>query len=153
MDRQTWMYNISRIEEDYIRGVNKFIFCAVEHQNKKEKEHGNKDLISCPCCLCGNLKNFSNIEIVRDHLFRHGFKRNYTTWFWHGEVIDSSGTSGKNYEDDGDSMTNNDEDNVGNDRIYEMIQDVEGQFIHQPYVLENLVSDSKKLLYHGCNNE
>ncbi|KAK1400939.1 hypothetical protein POM88_000544 [Heracleum sosnowskyi] len=154
MDRQIWMYNISRIEEDYIKGVQDFIFCALRHQSKKEKENGYKDLISCPCHLCGNLKFFDDIDIIKDHLFRYGFKRNYTTWIWHGEVMDSSGTSDshRNYGG-GDSVFNNDEDDMGNDRVDEMIQDVEDQFIHQPDILENLVRDSKKLLYPGCNSE
>ncbi|XP_074342221.1 uncharacterized protein LOC141679687 [Apium graveolens] len=153
MDRQTWMYKISHVDENYIKGVNEFISCALKHQDMKEKELGYKDLISCPCHICGNLKFFSDINIVEDHLFRNGFKRNYTKWIWHGEVVNSRGTSHKNYEDDGDSMTNNEEDDLVNDRVEEMIQDVEDQFIHQPDILENLVRDSKKLLYPGCNNE
>ncbi|XP_074356133.1 uncharacterized protein LOC141695821 [Apium graveolens] len=153
MDRQTWMYKISHVDENYIKGVNEFISCALKCQDMKEKELGYKDLISCPCHICGNLKFFSDINIVEDHLFRNGFKRNYTKWIWHGEVVDSRGTYHKNYEDDGDSMTNNEEDDLVNDRVEEMIQDVEDQFIHQPDILENLVRDSKKLLYPGCNNE
>ncbi|KAK1396701.1 hypothetical protein POM88_006564 [Heracleum sosnowskyi] len=119
MDRQIWMYNISRIEEDYIKGVQDFILCALRHQSKKEKENGYKDLISFPCHLCGNLNFFDDIDIIKDHLFRYGFKRNYTTWIWHGEVMDSSGTSDshRNYGG-GDSVFNNDEDDMGNDRGY-----------------------------------
>ncbi|KAK1351954.1 hypothetical protein POM88_053835 [Heracleum sosnowskyi] len=103
MDRQTWMYNISHVEEDYILGVNDFILCALKHQEKKEKELGYKDSIPCPCQICGNMKFFSNVSIVQDHLFRHGFKKNYTKWIWHGEAIDSGGTSGRNKENEGDS--------------------------------------------------
>ncbi|KAK1360527.1 hypothetical protein POM88_045001 [Heracleum sosnowskyi] len=139
MDRQTWMYNISHVEEDYILGVNDFILCALKHQEKKEKELGYKDSISCPCQICGNMKFFSNVSIVQDHLFRHGFKKNYTKWIWHGEAIDSGGTSGRNKENEGDSMTNNKEDEMGNDRVQEMIKDVEDQFIHQSDILENLM--------------
>ncbi|KAK1354790.1 hypothetical protein POM88_048046 [Heracleum sosnowskyi] len=103
MDRQTWMYNISHVEEDYILGVNDFILCALKHQEKKEKELGYKDSIPCPCQICGNMKFFSNVSIVQDHLFRHGFKKNYTKWIWHGEAIDSGGTSGRNKENEGDN--------------------------------------------------
>ncbi|KAK1368429.1 hypothetical protein POM88_034521 [Heracleum sosnowskyi] len=64
MDRQIWMYNISRIEEDYIKGVQDFILCALRHQSKKEKENGYKDLISCPCHLCGKRRILGIDDVV-----------------------------------------------------------------------------------------
>ncbi|KAL8107989.1 hypothetical protein AgCh_024417 [Apium graveolens] len=48
-------------------------------------------------------------------------------------------------------MPRNEEDDAENDRVEEMIQDVEEILVHQPEVLENLVDDSKKPLYHGFN--
>ncbi|KAK1383810.1 hypothetical protein POM88_021545 [Heracleum sosnowskyi] len=56
-------------------------------------------------------------------------------------------------------MANNDEDeedeevDVDIDRVEEMIHDVEDHFIHQPNIFNNLVEDSKKLLYPGCNDQ
>ncbi|KAL8131239.1 hypothetical protein AgCh_007239 [Apium graveolens] len=60
-------------------------------------------------------------------------------------------TSSKIYESYGDSMPRNEEDDAENDRVEEMIQDVEEIVVHQPEVLENLVDDSKNPRYHGCN--
>ncbi|KAL8147930.1 hypothetical protein AgCh_005309 [Apium graveolens] len=48
-------------------------------------------------------------------------------------------------------MPRNEEDDAENDRVEEIIQDVEEILVHQSEVLENLVDDSKKPLYHGCN--
>lgn len=42
MDRRTWMYTISHVEEDYIKGVKKFISCALKHQEKKRRKMGTK---------------------------------------------------------------------------------------------------------------
>ncbi|KAK1393806.1 hypothetical protein POM88_012862 [Heracleum sosnowskyi] len=50
-------------------------------------------------------------------------------------------------------MSTNKEDDAENDRMNEMIEDVEELLVHQPKILENLVDDSKKLLYPGCNDQ
>lgn len=153
MDRLTWMYKIPRVSHAYVNGVNEFIACAVENLKKKQIEHGKEDRITCPCRDCYNLKKYPNIDTVREHLFRRGFMEDYTKWIWHGEGIHTSKTetSSKIYESYGDSMPRNEEDDAENDRVEEMIQDVEEILVHQPEVLENLVDDSKKPLYHGCN--
>ncbi|XP_074356761.1 uncharacterized protein LOC141696532 [Apium graveolens] len=99
------------------------------------------------------LVQYPNIDTVREHFFRRGFMEDYTKWIWHGEGIHTSKneTSSKIYESFEDSMPRNEEDDAENDRVEEMIQDVEEILVHQPEVLENLVDDSKKHLYHGCN--
>ncbi|KAK1357649.1 hypothetical protein POM88_050905 [Heracleum sosnowskyi] len=91
----------------------------------------------------------------RDHLFRRGFMADYTKWIWHGEGIHSekSKTSDGNRGSIGESMPTNKEDDAENDRMSEMIEDVEELLVHQPKMLENLVDDSKKLLYPGCNDQ
>ncbi|KAL8107464.1 hypothetical protein AgCh_024030 [Apium graveolens] len=153
MDRLTWMYKIPRVSHAYVNGVNEFIACAVENLKKKQIKHGKEDMITCPCRDCYNLKKYPNIDTVREHLFHRGFMEDYTKWIWHGEGIHTSKTetSSKIYESYGDSMPRNEEDDAENDRVEEMIQDVEEILVHQPEVLENLVDDSKRPLYHGCN--
>ncbi|WOG83043.1 hypothetical protein DCAR_0102217 [Daucus carota subsp. sativus] len=80
---------------------------------------------------------------------------NYTKWIWHGEGIQSRRpvTVSRTYESYGDSMDTNNEDDVENDKVHEMIEDVEDLLMHQPEVLEHLVDDSKKLLYPGCSDQ
>ncbi|KAL8155839.1 hypothetical protein AgCh_001037 [Apium graveolens] len=153
MDRLTWMYKIPRVSHAYVNGVNEFIACAVENLKKKQIEHRKEDRITCPCHDCYNLKKYPNIDTVREHLFCRGFMEDYTKWIWHGEGIHTrkTETSSKIYESYGDSMPRNEEDDVENDRVEEMIQDVEEILVHQPEVLENLVDDYKRPLYHGCN--
>ncbi|XP_074321844.1 uncharacterized protein LOC141659024 [Apium graveolens] len=153
MDRLTWMYKIPRVSHAYVNGVNEFIACAVENLKMKQIEHGKEDKITYPCRDCYNLKKYPNIDTVRDHLFHRGFMEDYTKWIWHGEGIHTSKTetSSKIYESYGNSMPRNEEDDAENDKVEEMIQDVEEILVHQPEVLENLVDDSKRPLYHGCN--
>ncbi|KAK1371716.1 hypothetical protein POM88_037808 [Heracleum sosnowskyi] len=153
MDRHTWMYKISRVAREYIDGVENFIEFAEEFLKKKRMELGKEEMIMCPCRDCYNLKKYPSATTVRDHLFRRGFMNDYTKWIWHGEGIHSEKTkkSDHNYESNEDSIRTNKEDDAENDRVDEMIQDVEDLLMQQPKILENLVDDSKKLLYPGCN--
>ena len=41
----------------------------------------------CPSCVnCLNGKRLY-VELIREHLLCDGFFKNYTTWTWHGEVL------------------------------------------------------------------
>ncbi|XP_017225115.1 uncharacterized protein LOC108201331 [Daucus carota subsp. sativus] len=155
MDRATWMYKLPRVSHEYVSGVNEFISCAVENIKQKGTEQGKEEMITCPCRDCYNLKKYPDAETVRGHLFRRGFMENYTKWIWHGEGIQSRRpeTVSRTYESYGDSMDTNNEDDVENDKVHEMIEDVEDLLMHQPEVLEHLVDDSKKLLYPGCSDQ
>ncbi|KAL8099331.1 hypothetical protein AgCh_031838 [Apium graveolens] len=147
MDRRTWMYKISRATYEYISGVKHFIECA--------EKHAKGDMIMCPCYDCYNFKKFPTVDTVRDHLFRRGFMDDYTRWIWHGEGIHSRTTETytRNDESFGDGTPENKEDDVENDRVEEMIEDLEDFLNHQPKILESLVDGSKKLLYPGCNDQ
>ncbi|KAK1385831.1 hypothetical protein POM88_023566 [Heracleum sosnowskyi] len=103
MDRHTWMYKISRATQEYIDGVEKFIQCAEENL-KKKKEHGKEDRITCPCHDYYNLKKYSSVATIREHLFRRGFMAGYTKWIWHGEGIHSE----KTRTSDGNRRSNED---------------------------------------------
>ena len=150
MDRLTWMYKISRVAHEYVTGVNEFIACAVEYLKRKGEER-----ITCPCRDCYNLKKYPNVDTVREHLFRRGFMADYTKWIWHGEGIHSENTEtySGNHESNGDKMPSKEEDDAENDRVDEMIHDVEDILMHKTEVFENLVDDSKKPLYPGCNDQ
>ncbi|XP_074362364.1 uncharacterized protein LOC141702610 [Apium graveolens] len=110
--------------------------------------------MTCPCDDCFNLKKLPSAT-VREHLFRRGFMDGYTKWIWHGEGIHSKGTKTFDgyYESNRDNMRNNKEDDVGTDRVEEMIEDIEDILSHQPEILDNLVNGSKKLLYPGCSDQ
>ncbi|KAK1395347.1 hypothetical protein POM88_014403 [Heracleum sosnowskyi] len=151
MDRHTWMYEISRTTIKYVDGVKKFIICAMKDMKKNHKEEGKEKMILCPCHDCKIFKKYRSVDIVRDHLFRRGFKKGCVKWIWHGEGVHSSKTSGTKREREEDNTT--EEDDMGVDRLEEMIQDMEDHFMHQPDILNGLVDDSKNLLFPGCNDQ
>ncbi|KAK1359706.1 hypothetical protein POM88_044180 [Heracleum sosnowskyi] len=153
MDRHTWMYKISPATADYIKGVEDFITYAMLYVEKKHKEEGKEQMILCPCRNCNNFKKYRSVDTVRDHLFRRGFKEGYEKWIWHGEGLVSTRTSGTKRGREEDSMEKNDDEDMENDMVQEMIQDMEDHFMNQPDILNNLVDDSKKLLYHGCKDQ
>ncbi|XP_074328252.1 uncharacterized protein LOC141666154 [Apium graveolens] len=147
MDRRTWMYKLSGATHEYISCVKHFIEYA--------EKHAKGDMIMCPCYDCYNLKKFPTVDTVRDHLFRRGFMDDYTRWIWHGEGINSRTTETytRNDESFGDGKPENKEDDVENDRVEEMIEDLENFLKHHPKILESLVDYSKKLLYPRCNDQ
>ena len=36
---------------------------------------------------------FHTPQTIREHLFFYGFDQSYLTWYWHGEVAPSSGST------------------------------------------------------------
>ncbi|XP_056688175.1 uncharacterized protein [Spinacia oleracea] len=159
MDRN-WMYG-SRTTNQYILGVEEFIACAVAYQLKNGDES-----ILCPCSNCDCSRRFRNVDQIREHLVRRGFRLNYTRWIWHGESVNHGecninyGHSGSNFggdndihdDDNGsDDMDNDELDYVEDDEINEMMQDVEDYLNDQPSMYENLSSAASKPLYPGCS--
>jgi len=74
--------NESRINPAYEEGADQFL------QFDSERSRSDKDgKYFCPCinCLNGRRQMLDNIQ---DHLLCNGIKKNYTTWIWHGELID-----------------------------------------------------------------
>ncbi|XP_059281304.1 uncharacterized protein LOC132034998 [Lycium ferocissimum] len=45
----------------------------------------NEGVIRCPCSRCG-CKKYLKLEVVRVHLYSHGFKEKYYVWTDHGET-------------------------------------------------------------------
>ena len=77
MDRK-WIKTSKKGDQDYQNGLAEF-FRFVENNVK------NLNKVACPCCNCGNMR-FYNLEIVKLHLLKREFDRNYTLWFNHGEA-------------------------------------------------------------------
>ena len=82
-----------------------------------------------PCVDCKNEKQFSNIEAIRTHLLRRGFKPGYTCWAKHGEEETIHEGRVTDEDDDGeDDDTTAVEDTFVDtqDDLDQMLRDAEG---------------------------
>ena len=77
MDRE-WMYKTSRLEPAYLDQVTKFIAVAKRHRLSLKQEH-----TICPCKTYNNLIAHGD-DMVKSHLVRYGFVKDYTIWKIHG---------------------------------------------------------------------
>ena len=93
MDR-SWMYETSRLSDEYATGVEEFIRVAMEDMANK-----GSTLMSCPCRDCNNGKKFCNPNQVRNHLIRRGFKQGYKCWIWHGESFPTDVGTGTEHQE------------------------------------------------------
>ncbi|KAL9247458.1 hypothetical protein vseg_020889 [Gypsophila vaccaria] len=158
MDR-SWMYG--RRDFDYLRNLDEFISHAVEHQ----RLHGDDEQLICPCSVCKKVKCGGEL---RNHLIVKGFTPDYTLWIWHGERETNiqSGPNIVNLEKHVDNMDNLDvevedydnievnddkETNVEFEKIDQMMDDLEKDFVDRPEIFQRMASDSKKPLYEGCS--
>lgn len=128
MDR-SWMY-IKRTSRQYLEGVDGFLAVAIENQKKTGL------MIRCPCVDCKNSRCPSRISIIKDHLIRRGFMLGYTTWTYHGEVLDHVGTSFKRVTHPlGDSNVFEEDQ----DRIDDVLHDVEiNNFTEDPHIFDSI---------------
>jgi len=91
-------------------------------------------------CLSGRRQK---VDDIREHLLYDGIKRNYTTWIWHGELIDmQSGSQSEPFDVE-----------MG-DCLEDMIRDLGQESFQQAHapMYDTLQSESKKPLYPGCKN-
>jgi len=72
-------------------------FLQFAHHNVVSNHNGVR--IRCPCVNCLNGRILSVSEI-REHLLCDGFLKNYTTWTWHGELLDLPSVHGASEEVD-----------------------------------------------------
>ncbi|XP_019156997.1 PREDICTED: uncharacterized protein LOC109153602 isoform X2 [Ipomoea nil] len=166
MDR-SWMYE-KRTTLKYMQGVQEFIQYAEKNKSNKVEE-----FIVCPCCDCKNLRGFRTSEQVKSHLIRRGFKKGYSRWVWHGENLlpsisatenedhvnsgsheesdthANSQTNANNKEND-ENRASSDENDEDNDRMDEMMHDVQGDFSEMPPEFKRLFDNVEKPLYSGC---
>ncbi|XP_074318190.1 uncharacterized protein LOC141654985 [Silene latifolia] len=83
VDRE-WMYN--RLDEDgylrneFVAGVDTFIKYACNQENFKQYP-----LLKCPCSNCWN-KPYMEVDSVKLHLYKNGYRDNYSCWSCHGET-------------------------------------------------------------------
>ncbi|XP_019156961.1 PREDICTED: uncharacterized protein LOC109153561 [Ipomoea nil] len=168
MDR-SWMYE-KRTTLKYMQGVQEFIQYAEKNKSKKTEE-----FIVCPCCDCKNLRGFRSSEQVKSHLIRRGFKKGYSRWVWHGENLYPSISATKNEdhvnseshaesdshansqtnannEENDETRASNDENDEDNDRMDEMMHDVQGDFSEMPPEFKRLFDNVEKPLFSGCTN-
>ncbi|KAM3361279.1 hypothetical protein P3S68_016133 [Capsicum galapagoense] len=117
MDR-SWMYNMTNIGRmglmpEFVAGVDGF----VDYVMTLEPFQLN-GLVKCPCRKC-KCRNYEKPDIVKLHLYRNGFKEDYTVWTSHGEV-DNSFVRSQNYVAGGSSGVV--EPDVQNYRMNDMIR-------------------------------
>ena len=75
MNRQ-WMYGDRRTSE-YIDGMHNFLEVA-----EANKQNG---FMYCPCTVCENTKDYSNLKTLHVHLLEKGFMAHYNVWTKYGE--------------------------------------------------------------------
>jgi UDP-N-acetylmuramate-alanine ligase len=83
MDHRRWMYGVRRDIFQNLRGVEEFLNHAIENM----RQRGDQTVL-CLCRDCQNVRRFRNIEEIRNHLIKCGFKEWYTRWVWQGEPKD-----------------------------------------------------------------
>ncbi|XP_070032150.1 uncharacterized protein [Nicotiana tomentosiformis] len=106
-----WMQLVdNRLDEPYLIGVQKFLDYAF-------RRTGELYEIRCPCVKCCNT-TLGTRETVEIHLKVYGIIRNYTFWYYHGEVLGEP-QSECEVEDD-----NEVEDYEDEDEIHEMLRDL-----------------------------
>ena len=74
---KSWITIKNRKSVDYMNGVKAFI----EHASNFVDSSGN---VRCTHKKC---VNFERIGVVRVHLLQNGFRKFYTKWIFHGEII------------------------------------------------------------------
>ena len=152
---RSWMYG-SIDSSNYIDGVLEFCKFAVEHQERI----GSTGLY-CPCVKCVNVEMVDNVDVMREHILRRGFRPQYHVWIWHGESGIYEGSSDVPQEepsphDDvaydehhGDAYYDEDEDGDMN-CVDEMMEGMEEELGKDSRVFETISEASQTPLYPGC---
>ena len=107
---KSWMHLSTRSCTKYINGVENFLEYAFKHSIDGDMK------INYPCIDCSN-RYCRTWDEVQYHLLFRGIRRDYTTWYLHGE-----GDS----EEEGDSEVEGDDD----DGMFDMIKDAYPQVVH-----------------------
>ena len=111
---KSWMHLPTRSCPEYINGVENFLEHAFKHSTDGDT------IINCLCIDCSNKYRRTRDE-VQYHLLFRGIRRDYTTWYFHGE-----GDS----EDEGDSeVEGDDDDGMLYGDMFDMIKDAYPQVV------------------------
>jgi len=92
-----------------------------------------------------------DVKIIREHLLCDGFLRSYTTWTWHGELLNLSRVS-ITEEYVGSTMDDAVHDNVDDDLLEDMIRDVGAESFAEAHGYGSMSSDAKTPLYPRSTN-
>ena len=116
-----------------------FIRFVVERVN-------NSNRIKCPCIRCGCLENVT-VKVLSGYLFFNRIDKGYTRWIWHGESARDRPINSDDRKCDERERVNCSED----DKLEDMIYDVENHFMDRPNLIQRLKDDAEKFLYVGCS--
>ncbi|KAH7839003.1 hypothetical protein Vadar_033603 [Vaccinium darrowii] len=110
MDK-SWIDLPTRVSMEYLKGIDEFIEFAYS-----SRPEGS--FISCPCRRCENIYSFSR-QVVKDHLYSHGFFKKYKNWTNHGEPYSPLHCDGDNGKDksNGDDMVGMIYEALGNPQL------------------------------------
>ncbi|XP_059292245.1 uncharacterized protein LOC132045694 [Lycium ferocissimum] len=122
MESRNWMYNRTNenrggMRQEFVDGVDAFVGYAMTLETFLS--HG---LVRCPCVIC-QCRNYEKPEIVRFHLYKDGFQKDYTVWTSHGEINSSFGRFQDFVVGESSRAV---EPNVQNSRMHDMVQDAYG---------------------------
>jgi len=84
-----------------------------------------------------------DIELIREHVLCDDFLKSYTTWTWHGEVLDLP------YVFETECQHSN---IYFEDCMEDMIRDIGEDSFHQAHVYDSLKDDSVTKLYPDCSS-
>ena len=117
-------------------GVEEFIEFSQCHGDSAK----NRGKMRCPCvnCLSGRILD---VVKIREHHLCDGFIKNYTTWMWHGELVETQ-TLVEEHRFVESTME---------DRLEDMICDVGVQTFAKA-VYENMTTNAETPLYLDSTN-
>jgi len=147
---QNWI-NFVRISDEHKRGVEEFIQFA-QHNANNSGHDGAKIRCWCVNYLNGRILD---VKIIREHLLCDGFLRYYTTWTWHGELLNLPRVS-VTEEYAGSTMDDAVHDDVDDDRLEDIICDVGAESFVETHGYASMSSDAEtpfildQLTSHGC---
>ena len=133
----------NRTSMEYIQGVEKFAKAALRHQ-----EENHSKIILCPCVDCNNSRGYRDISEIKDHLIRRGFRADYRTWNWHGEIFNMN----KQPCSEDNLFNEVSDEEVEEDRIDDMMHDVEDEFTDRPHIFDEILKAAEKPLYPSCTS-
>jgi len=140
MDRN-WI-NFVRISDEY-----EFIQFVQRNANNRGHD-GAKSRFLCVNCLNGRILD---VKKINEHLLCDGFLRSYTTWTRHDELLNLPRIS-VTEEYVGSTIDDAVHDDVDDDRLEDMIRDVEAESFLEAYGYGSMSSDAKTSLYPRSTN-
>ena len=149
---------------EHVQGVESFMKFVKDHL-------GPECDIRCPCVDCLNVHIHSQ-DVVASHLLVPGINKFYTRWIYHGECSNDSNRTVVDEDSDNDinndSMTCNEEDGEEDDRLNDMIGDLNNYFSSMQgdnnddiasngfeipiEGIQKLLKEAQQDVYPGCSN-